>query len=474
MAEVLQPYYDGTTGPLRSRSLSQETCERYGYRTGKLNGSPVQFAPYYKEGQVVAAKVRGKDKEFKVIGEGRKLPLFGQHLQTTGKMLVVTEGEIDAMSVSQALGHKWPCVSVPTGAKGALGAFKDNIDYLKSFEKVVLFFDNDEPGQAAVKECAQVLPAGTAFIVSVIGAKDANDMLKQDRVGDLVKAIWNAQAYRPDHIITIADIIDKACADPVMGYPWFIDELTKETYGRNDGDVITLGAGVGVGKTDFVTQQIEYDLSVLKQGVAVFALEQDPVETVRRIAGKHVGKILHIPDPSITPEDRRTAIEAVQGSGRFFMYDSWGVADWDAIESKIEYLSLSEGVKFFYVDHLTALAAMEDDEKKAIEQIMARAAGMANKLNIVLLFVSHLATPEGKSHEEGGRVMAKHFKGSRAIAQWSHLMLGIERNQQDDDQKNQALLRCLKDRKTGRATGLTIPLFYDRDTGRLSSVSNPF
>jgi twinkle protein len=56
-----------------------------------------------------------------------------------------------------------------------------------------------------------------------------------------------------------------------------------------------------------------------------------------------------------------------------------------------------------------------------------------DRSNVMLTFVSHLATPEGKPHEEGGRVMIRHFKGSRAIGFWCHFMFGLERNQQDQD-----------------------------------------
>ena len=109
---------------------------------------------------------------------------------------------------------------------------------------------------------------------------------------------------------------------------------------------------------------------------------------------------------------------------------------------------------------------MEDDEKKALEKIMAEAAGMAKSMNFVFHYVSHLSTPEGKPHEEGGRVMAKHYKGSRALIYWSHFLWGIERDTQARDSK--AVLRCLKDRFTGNANGQTWGMSYDRETGMLS------
>ena len=108
---------------------------------------------------------------------------------------------------------------------------------------------------------------------------------------------------------------------------------------------------------------------------------------------------------------------------------------------------------------------------------MKEMAGLANELGIIITFVSHLTTPEGKPHEEGGRVTIRHFKGSRAIGFWSYLMLGLERDQQHDDPslRQVTTLRILKDRYTGQSTGETIYLGYAGDTGLLAHIEgNPF
>jgi twinkle protein len=151
------------------------------------------------------------------------------------------------------------------------------------------------------------------------------------------------------------------------------------------------------------------------------------------------------------------------------MFDHFGSADWDLIEKRIRYLYHSEGVRIFYIDHLTALAAAEDDEKKGLERITASMGGLVKELDIMIILVSHLATPEGKPHEEGGRVMIRHFKGSRAIGFWCHYMFGLERNQQaeDEEERQTTTFRVLKDRYTGQATGQVFYLGYDPEEGRL-------
>jgi twinkle protein len=103
---------------------------------------------------------------------------------------------------------------------------------------------------------------------------------------------------------------------------------------------------------------------------------------------------------------------------------------------------------------------------------MAEIAGLAQELEAFMWVVSHLATPEGKSHEEGGRVMARHLKGARAISHWAHYIIGLERNQQSDDEEERrtSIVRVLKDRFTGRANGFTFAAKYDFASGMLTEA----
>jgi twinkle protein len=275
--------------------------------------------------------------------------------------------------------------------------------------------------------------------------------------------------WRPEGIVGIQDVRERALATPTVGRPYPWPAVTKATFGRTAGQVIALGAGSGVGKTDVFTQMIEFDVTQLNLNVGVIYLEQPVTETVKRIAGKHAGKRFHVPDGSWTQDELVAAIDKIAEGNRLHFVDAFGTTEWSMVRSYIRYLARSLGVDHVYLDHLTALAAAEDDERKALEKIMAELAGDAKELGVVIHFVSHLATPEGKPHEEGGRVMAKHFKGSRAIIYWSHFMFGLERDTQAEDpaERSRMTLRCLKDRTTGQANGQTWELTYDAATGLL-------
>lgn len=480
-------FVEGEPQALPARRITQETAKHFNYLVGEFSGEKAQVANYYDPAtrELVGQKIRQKPdadgkKRFKVVGDIKKAGLYGQHLwRDGGKMVVVTEGEIDALTVSQLQGNKWPVVSVPNGAQSAKAALAAQLQWLLKFDTVVLMFDDDEPGRGAASECAQVLPVGRCKIATITGFKDANEALQAGQGAKIIDAIWSAKEYRPDGILTLTDIA-AAIRKPVeWGLPWFDERLTKLTYGRRYGELYFLGAGTGIGKTDLFTQQMDFDLAVLEQSIAVFALEQEPRETGQRLAGKRAKKRFHIPDAGWTPEDLDKAVVSLEQKGKVFFYNTaganFGATAWDTLKDTMRYLAQHEGVRIFYLDHLTALAAGEEDERKALERITAEMGGLVKELSCILIVISHLATPEGTPHEEGGRVMIRHFKGSRAIGFWAHFMFGMERDQQNEDPAVKAVttFRVLKDRYTGNATGECIYFGYDRDTGMLTQSDAP-
>ena len=198
---------DITYKPLKVRKISEETCRKYGYGYSVHRGEVVQVAPYYYKGELVAQHLRDKEKNFSWVGNAKHLELFGQGLwQSGGKRLVITEGEIDCLTVAQVFNLKWPVVSVPNGASSAKKYIKQNLEFVESFEEIVLAFDNDEPGRAATSECAQLLTPGKVKVANWSPYKDANEMLQKGRSSDIAQVIFQAKNYRPDGIVAGSEL----------------------------------------------------------------------------------------------------------------------------------------------------------------------------------------------------------------------------------------------------------------------------
>lgn len=450
------------------RKISQKTMEKMKYAKGQYEGETAYLVavPDGDGKNIVATKVRLAQKQFRFVGDTKNCGLVFQNIwQSGGKKVVVTEGEYDALSVSQAQDNKWPVVSVPNGADSAKAACQRAFKWLNSFEEIVLWFDADGPGQSAAEQVANLFPIGKVKIVrNPDGCKDANDLLKAGKVKDIVDCIWRAVPYTPARFVSFGSLKEEVLKPIEPGLPWVFDELTEWTYGRRPGETYFFGAGTGVGKTDFFTQQAAADIA-RGEKVALFSFEQSPSDTAKRLAGKFAGQRFHIPGAGWTPTQLSVAFDELDKTGSF-IYDHWGSADWDIVSEDITVLAHS-GFQHFYLDHLTAFAAHADDERKEIEGLCADLAELGQKLGINLYVISHLSTPDGTPHEEGGRVFVKHFKGSRAIGYWAHFMFGIERNTQAENEEEQkrSRFRCLKDRYTGQATGKVLTLCYDPETG---------
>ena len=203
-----QGFLHGEFKELRNRKITEQSCRKWHYQVGYHQGALCHIASFLGEdGNIIAQKIRLPNKNFISLGDFTKAGLYGSHLWSRGKKLVVTEGEIDAISVSQIPEYKWPVVSLPNGAAGGKRVIASNLEYLNNFEEIIFMFDSDEAGQKAAKACASALPVGKAKIAS-LPLKDANEMLVAGREAEVIQAIWNSKVFRPDGIIDGVDLWD--------------------------------------------------------------------------------------------------------------------------------------------------------------------------------------------------------------------------------------------------------------------------
>lgn len=466
---------DGSFTDLVKRKISEETCRHFGYKTGSLDGKSIQIAPYHdSDGKLVAQKIRFPSKDFTVTGDLSSAGLFGQHLwRNGGKRLVITEGEIDALSYAQVTNCSWPVVSVPNGASGAKKAIQKQLEWIEQFDQVVFLFDMDEPGQKAAKECAELLTPGKAAIGSM-PMKDASDMLVAGRVKELQVAVWEAKTRRPDGVVNANELWDQVSKTVEMGTPYPWETMNRFLYGLRGREIVTLCAGSGIGKSS-VSAEVAFHLAqVIKDNVGYVALEEGLDRTGLRFMGMHVNKPLHLPGNDMSPEDRKAAFEATIGSGRYWFYDHFGSLDSDNLMLKLRYLVKGCGCKWLVLDHLSIIVSgldPDEDERRAIDRTMTRLRQFTEETGVGLILVSHLKRPEGKGHEDGAATSLAQLRGSAAIAQLSDIVIGLERNQQSDDSlaRDVTILRVLKNRYAG-TTGVAAALRYDRDTGRLTEV----
>ena len=464
----------GEARQIRSRGLNQETCSKYNYWIATHNNEPVQVANYYSNsGQLVAQKIRSKDKSFKILGEGRKLPLFGSQRWSKGDRLVVTEGEIDCLSIAQVM-PKTPIVSLPQGAQGAVKAFKDNWDYVTQFKEVILCFDMDDPGREAAQAVSELLPIGMAKIAH-LPLKDANECLIQGKQKDIVSAIFEAKTFRPDGIVAATDIrqalsvVDAASA---ISYPY--DRLNEITLGLRKGELVTVTAGSGAGKSTLV-RELAYHLHTNHNKVGMIMLEESNKRTVLGMLGIHLNKNITVDRSLVEEADLYNAFDEVFSSQQIYMYDHFGSTEVETILQRIRYMVKALDVEWIILDHISILISglAVADERKAIDIAMTALRTLISELGIGMIMVSHLKRPEGNAgHEDGQKVRLGQLRGSHSIAQLSDICIGLQIDPDEPDGDSR-LLQVLKNRFTGE-TGFAGRVKYNRESGRLLSVQDTF
>lgn len=457
---------------LTKRCIGKDTCSKFKYFSTVYKGKPCQVACYYDDsGNLVGQKLRFPDKSFAVLGSISNR-LYGSQLWASGKKIVITEGEIDCLTVSQLQGNKWPVVSIPNGAQAAKKAIESNLEYLENFEEVILMFDMDDPGRKASEECAKILPAGKAYIAN-LPCKDPNECLSEGKGPEVLQAVWNAKPYRPDGIVSGTDLYEKCVTDiddlkDSVEYPWVA--LQNKTKGARHGELYVFTSGSGMGKST-ILRELEYYFGVHRGELCgIVALEESTRKTGMELMSIHLSKRLILNPESADEDERSRAFSETIGNGNFFLYDHFGSLDSGNLLSKLRYMIVSLGCKRIFLDHISiVVSGMDADEdggeRKAIDKLMTNLRSLVEETGATMFVVSHLKRPEKKGHEEGAQVSLSQLRGSGAIAQLSDMVIGLERNQQGDN-PNVLTLRVLKNRFCGD-TGVSGYLEYDPETGRL-------
>ncbi len=468
--ELPKNFIDSETRPIKSRGLSEESCRKFGYGVGEYKGDICHVANYRDgSGKIVAQKLRFKDKSFKMIGKASTL--YGEHLwREGGKFITVVEGEIDAISVSQAFGNKWPVVSVPNGAKGAANAVRKSVEFLEQYDHVHFCFDNDPVGIEAANECCLLLSPGKAKRVTDLPFKDANECLMEGKVKELINAIYGAKTYRPDGVVCGEDLWERIQSDELVDstpYPW--DGLNDLTHGIRRGELVTLCSGTGVGKSS-VCRELAYWLMQQGHVVGYLALEESVVKTARGLMGIELNKPAHYWEYS--EDELKDTFNKVMGKNRLVLYDHFGSIEYEHLLSKIRYMVLQMGATHIFLDHLSiVISGLSEsgvsNERRLIDNAMTKIRSMVEELGVCVFLVSHLSRPEGRGHEEGASTSLSQLRGSHAIGQLSDIVIGLERNQQEDgEEAHITTIRVLKNRFSGE-TGVGCKLKYEATTGRL-------
>ena len=468
---------------IKDRRISSSITSKFGVTVSYDKKGQIEkhYYPYYdsnESNRLLGYKERTvATKEFQIIGTNKGSGLFGQNANRSGgKYLTICEGEIDALSISEMFDGKWQVVSLKNGASSASRDIKENLEYIESFDNIVLCFDQDQAGNDAVKAVQDIISVGK-LKVCTLPMKDASDMLVNGKVKEFTNAWWSAESYTPAGIVRGKDTWEHLLKDEnlvTVDYPW--EGLNKLTYGFRAKELVTITSGSGMGKTSVVKELEAYILDKTDDNLAIIHLEESIERSVKGLMSIEANAPIHIPqyERELSDEDKKALWQKSVGDKNVFFYDHFGSMSEDSLLNVIRTYAKSYDCKWIVLDHLSIVVSDQDgilDERKAIDAIMTKLRKIVQETGVGLFLISHLRRPQGKPHEEGGQVSLSELRGSAAIAQLSDIVIGLERNQQDDDPviRNQTTLRVIKNRFSG-LTGKACKLYYNAETGRLSEV----
>lgn len=453
------------------RGLSVATMKTYGVVI--KNGQVVY--PYFDPTEPtspVAAKLRYPDKRFQTSGEWGGGGLFGQQLfPKGGKYVTLTEGEYDALAAFQMMGSKYPVVSIKNGAGSALKDCKANYEWLDSFETIVVCFDADEQGVKAADDVGQLFGGKAKIVKHLGGYKDACDYLMANKPQLFNDAFWKAEKYVPDGIVNAASLWDEVntpMETAEVVYPF--KGINALTYGIRPAELVTVTAGSGLGKSQFLREVVWATLQQTQFNIGLLFLEESIRKTALSIMSLAANKQLHLPTTVSTEEERREAFDATLADERLYLLDHFGSTDVDNIVGRVRYMAKALDCRYVFLDHVSIVVSAQSnlDERKALDEIMTKLRMLVQETGIALFVVSHLRRPDNKGHEEGAATSLSQLRGSASIAQLSDIVLGLERDGQADDiiVRNTTAVRVLKNRFSGE-TGRCADLYFDSTTGRM-------
>tara|TARA_R100000963_G_C4645421_1_gene109668 strand:- start:1661 stop:3163 length:1503 start_codon:yes stop_codon:yes gene_type:complete len=471
---------------ITSRGISKQVVDHFGIKMAvNPDGSGgSHFYPYTSEGKVIAFKERKLPKSFVAYGNFTNIELFGQAVSTGGKTLVITEGELDACAVAQCFLDKYnrvfPVVSIPSasGCKVVL----EQREWIRKFESVILFFDKDNAGQAAVQKVAKIIGAGKVKVAKLL-EKDPCDQLLKHGSKSLLQSYWDAETWSPAGLVmgeSIWEQFQQRQRTKSRPYPKCLDGLNQKLKGIRHGEITLFTSGTGSGKSTIV-KEIVLDLLKDKENkVGLISLEESVGDTAEKFIEMALQQRLdHSEGMMLSQAELRHGFDTVFKDERLVLLDHQGSVGDSTLTDKIEYMCLM-GCKHLILDHIT-IAVSEGAEglsgNEAIDKVMSDLLKIVKKHNIWLCLISHLrkAPGGGASFEEGKLASIDDIKGSGSIKQISFDIVAFARNliADNETERNTIKFRVLKSRFTG-LTGTAGSAIYSNKTGRLTTTDSIF
>ncbi len=451
------------------RGITRKTFEFLDVQTKFVDGKPVETAFEFPDGgfriRKMGDNVAKKDR-FRSAGPMSNPGLLFKDKFDPGSKegIVLCASGYDAASILEATGFKYAAVAVSSETVAKRDVIKD-WDYVNSFKKIYICFDNDEQGHQATSEVAPLFDYQRVYHVNLTVHKDANEYLTEGKLNELRAAIEAAGRFAPDNLISDFDAIKSALKQDkeaqIATYPF--KALQKATYGIHEGEVIVVKAPEGAGKTEFFRATEHHVLKETDINIGIIHLEEDNATTIKALAGYELGAPATLPDCGLSEEDILNGYKRAvkDDAGRVHIYISFDREDESLLFNTIRFLVAAVGCKIIFFDHITWLAVGSDseDERRKLDRISQGLKLLAKELRFALVMISH-------TNATGGS------RGSKNIDFTANTIISISRDNKSPSDLVRRTTNFMLDKvRLGGRTGPAGRALFEPTTGRLEDFS---
>ena len=452
---------------LKSRGVSETICKRFEITSKRDDDNILVFPFKDAEGELRFIKYRNitykkGDKGSKEWCEADCKPiLFGMaQCNTENKTLIITEGQIDSLSVAEVGFDN--AVSVPTGANGTTWIPHCYDWIVKNFKEIVVFGDC-ENNMITLSEMISNRFRRSMNIRIVRkedyqGCKDANELLTTKGKQAVADAVNNAQSVLSSQVKDMADVefVNLDDIPKVKTCLFKVDKLLKG--GMMMGQVVLLTGKRGNGKSTFASQLV---CSALSQNYNCFMYSGElPNYWVKSwIDGQIYGR------SNLTNSQIKECEDWYRD--RLFVYNS-EIVDYEEMDDLLTVLTdtiVKKDIKFAVLDNL--MTAIEANTNEMLyrkqSEFVGKLAKIAKAYEMVILLVAH--PRKSKAEFENDDV-----SGSADITNRVDVVMSYDK----DPKRGEAIrvLKITKNRLSGRLDEFT--LYFSDDSKRISSNENIF
>ena len=467
---------------LESRGISEATAKRYKITTRNDHKNILVF-PFLDENNVMQfVKYRKidfdskRDKNKEWCEENTKPILFGMAQCEKRGTLVITEGQMDSLSVAEC-GIK-NAVSVPNGAKGFTW-IQHCREFLDRFQEVIVFGDHEHGHITLVDELQVRLNQKVKVVQAAdyLGEKDANDILRKYGKDAIRHAVKNAKVPEIKNIKKLSKV-QSVDLEALPKIKTGISKLDRTLGGIYYGQVVLLSGKRGEGKSTLMSQMVA---EALDQGVNVFVYSGElPDFHFKRWLDMQLAGTANLMERQdifgetywSIPDDVQEKLNAWYDD-RAFIYDNGFVEDDggknEALLQTIERAVRQYDIRLVCVDNLmTAMESNGNDLYNAQSEFVGGLKRLAMRYNIAVILVAH---PKKK---KDGEIENDDVSGSSEITNKVDTVLFYNRTNMDSTGEGSARIFVTKNRMNGKLlTGdKSIMMLYSQSCKRVASVED--